>query len=174
MKKTQYFVCFIVFVLFFFAVGCNNASEESVGNPDPPPLDIETSKLHESLDFEVDQSYDKIRVYTEMETYPLNADKIICTAVNDNVGKGFYIYNIPLVEYNNNGNWKRLMYKPPQYETERWSVCGIEGNYTESHSRGFIFNPEYVEQELQIGSYRLVFFLGDGSRIYAPFNLKRV
>ena len=88
--------------------GCKTVEHKE--NPDPPSIDIMETV---PLDFEMETDYDNISVETELTTYPKSTEEIIYTITNHNVGKGFYYFSIPYIEYYEQGKWVRLAYYPP-------------------------------------------------------------
>lgn len=147
----------------------NDKSNLKTANTNPDTINIDFSKPFLGLDIDPDLSHDNIVAITDKESYPLNIDKISCVIKNNNVGKGFYSYEVPFIEQYKDGTWKRLSYQPPNLQTSRWLFFGEEGNKTKSNEGNLYFFPKYVQNELTSGKYRLVIFVGNNI-IYAPFK----
>ncbi len=64
------------------------------------------------LAFEMEQDYENIIVYTEHDSYMVGSEQIVYTIKNNNVGKGFYYYSIPHIEYFCHEEWIKLTYYP--------------------------------------------------------------
>lgn len=170
MKKEKYIVLLFIFVLIMLS-GCNNLeSQVKTPNKDPEPIDIATPV---PLEFEMESDYGNIISKTELPIYSKDTEKIIYTITNNNVGKGFYYFSIPCIEYYDNNKWIRLTYYPPDYtqEAERWNICGIEGNNEIQYSCNGAFFPQSVSEGIGDGLYRLVIFVGD-KKVYAEFKFK--
>jgi hypothetical protein len=168
-------IAVLLLVVFMATIGsaCAKQSDKITlinGNPDPPPISEEIGNLHEAIGIEADTSYDNIVATTENAHYALGTEEIICVVRNNNVGKGFYVYDVPFLEMSCDGEWVRLSYQPPQIEVAQWSFCGIENNATEPTSRNLTFSPQYVENALAYGNYRLVVFTAQKT-LYVPFVL---
>ena len=113
--------------------------------------------------------------YTENEQYHSYVEKIVVTIKNQNPGKGFYYYAIPYIEKNIDGEWVRLNYNEKaqerfSVEREWWEFCGIQGDDTIPYSTNNVFFPNDLEENLTIGEYRIVIFVGK-EIIYAPFTV---
>lgn len=168
MKKC--FVFLMIFVHSIFLFGCSSGTSDISGNPDPEPIKAEEQNIHEFLNIELDLSYDSIIAKTEKDTYPLNVDQITCTVQNNNVGKGFYLYEIPFVEQRIDGKWVRLYYNSDRLEVAQWQFCGIEGNTTEPNSSQYVVKLKDINATLIPGEYRLVVFTAQ-KKVYATFTL---
>ena len=151
-------------------------------NPDPEPLGegVYVGKI-EMQGIGNEEKYDNIRIEMEETTYKLGTEKIMCNITNENVGKGFWVYYVPLLEYKDNGEWKRLRYYTKSMklclETPKWyyvanKTAGMEGfDTTKQHSTMSILFTKYVMDELVPGEYRLVLFVGP-NKYYAEFTLE--
>lgn len=124
--------------------------------------------------------YDNIVVEMDKTTYKLGTAKIIAYVKNLNVGKGFWAYHIPLLEYNDNGEWVRLRYYTESMrmglEMSEWLYVmngTKEGETVQTicHRAPFVLFTEYVMDELVPGLYRLVMYVGP-SKYYAEFTLE--
>ena len=72
--------------------------EEYPPNPDPEPLGAASfTGKSEMPGLGNEVMYDNIKVEMEETTYKLGEEKIKCNIINQNVGKGFWIYHIPLL-----------------------------------------------------------------------------
>ena len=123
------------------------------------------------VDIEPEQDYSKITAVTDNDVYPLDFDKITVTVKNENAGKGFYFFDIPVIEYNDNGKWVRLNYSPKSYEIpEQWAFCGIENAPDKQFSTVMSIFRDRLEGNWKTGEYRAVVFAGTET-IYAPFGI---
>ena len=150
----------------------NNGDIVLKANKDPDVLSKEKLSFT-LLNVQTEMDYDNISISIEKELFSLEEnDAIKCKIINKNIGKGFYYYYIPFVEYYNNNEWVRLSYYPPETEyDEQWYFCAVEGNDNMEYSTITTFYPQYVREELVEGRYRLVVFVGT-NKYYAEFNLK--
>lgn len=124
------------------------------------------------LDVDVETDYDHIKIELDNDIYPLDFDKIICKLTNENVGKGFYYYYIPFLEKQEDDEWIRLSYTPPEIRYDAtWHFCAIEGNTTEPNSTLKYLHSEYINDDLEPGKYRIVIFVGP-NEYTAEFELK--
>lgn len=124
------------------------------------------------LDIEDEEEYDNFSFQLSVAEFDQNEDfEIECTIINNNVGKGFYYYQIPYVEYEEDGKWERLAYNPPQllYE-ENWFYSGVEGNTLEPNEARIYFYKKYLDSEMKKGDFRLVLFVGQ-EVFYANFKV---
>ena len=123
------------------------------------------------VDIEPEQDYRSITAFTDKDVYPLDFDKITVTVKNENAGKGFYFFDIPVIEYNDNGKWVRLNYSPKSYEIpEQWAFCGIENAPDRQFSTVMSIFSDRLEGKWKTGEYRAVVFAGTET-IYAPFGI---
>lgn len=122
-------------------------------------------------DIRQEQDYSNINAVTDKEEYPSDFDKIKVTITNEEPGKGFYFFSIPVIEYNDNGEWTRLNYSPESYEIpEQWALCEIENAPEKQFSTVMtIFRDELVG-EWKTGEYLAVVFAGSET-VYAPFSI---
>ncbi len=142
----------------------------------PAQTDPDTSRFDNgytsySNDYTAEQDYSNIIAFTDKQEYPTTFDKITVTIKNENPGKGFYFFSIPVIEYNDKGEWKRLNYSPESYEIpEQWALCAIlddtERQFSTSQS---IFNDR-LKGSWNPGEYRAVVFVGKET-VYAPFEI---
>lgn len=168
MKKAIAFLMLIFSIIFLF--GCSPDTSKIAGNPDPESIKAEEQRIDGFLNVEVDSSYDNIIAKTEKDTYPLDVDMITCTVQNSNVGKGFYLYEIPFIEHKVDGEWVRLYYNSERLDVAQWQLCAIEGNTTEPNSSQYVVNLNDISPKVIPGEYRLVVFTAHKT-IYAPFTL---
>lgn len=143
---------------------------DSVPNKDPETMSADDLSSTSPIDVQNELEYDNMSVSLEKKSY--SVDEIIrCTITNGNVGKGFFYYYVPFIEYYNNEEWVRLSYYPPetQYD-EQWYFCAIEGNDNKENSTVIMFDPQYVSETLKEGRYRLVIFMGQ-NKYYAEFSM---
>lgn len=164
----------IVFILFFLSIiclsGCNSTTSPIEGNSDPEPINSDEQQIQDFLDVEVDSSYDNIIAKMERDSYPLDSKQIVCTIQNNNVGKAFYLYEIPFIEQKINGDWIRLYYNSDRLDIAQWVLCAEEGNTTEPNATKYIVNLADISPKVTPGEYRLVVFTAKKT-IYAPFKL---
>ena len=124
--------------------------------------------------------YDNMVVEMEKTTYKIGTAKIIGYVKNLNVGKGFWAYHIPLLEYNDNGEWVRMRYYTEDMrmglEMSEW--CYVmngtkEGETVQTicHRAPFVLFTDCVLDELVPGLYRLVMCVGP-NKYYAEFTLE--
>ena len=165
--------CLVFLLIFAHSIllfGCSPGTSSIPGNPDPEPIKTGEQNIHEALNIELDSSYDNIIAKTEKETYSLNVDQITCIVQNNNVGKGFYLYEIPFLEQKTDGKWVRLYYNSDRLEVARWQFCGIEGNTTEPTATQYVVYLKDIKTEFVSGEYRLVVFTAQ-KKVYATFTL---
>ena len=123
------------------------------------------------VDVEPEQDYSSITAFTDKDVYLLDFDKITVTVKNENAGKGFYFFDIPVIEYNDNGNWVRLNYSPKSYEIpEQWALCAIPDDPERQFSTVMTIFKDRLEGNWKTGEYRAVIFAGKET-IYAPFRI---
>ncbi len=166
----------IVFILFFLSViclsGCSSNSSQIEGNSDPEPISSGEQQIQDFLDVEVDSSYDNIIAKMEKDSYPLDFEEIACIVQNNNVGKAFYLYEIPFIEQKIDGDWVRLYYNSDRLDIAQWVLCAEEGNTTEPNSTRYIVRLDDISPKVTPGEYRLVVFTAKKT-LYAPFILTR-
>ena len=122
-------------------------------------------------DAETEQDYSNISAVTDKEEYPLDFDKITVTITNEEPGKGFRFFSIPVIEYNDNGEWKRLNYSPESYNIpEQWALCFIENAPEEQFSTVMTIFRDKLVGEWKPGEYLAVVFAGTET-VYAPFSI---
>ncbi len=143
----------------------------------PAQTDPDTSRFDNGygalgMDAVPEHDYSNITAFAENEEYPLDFEKINITIKNGNAGKAFWFYTIPVVEYCDNGEWKRLNYCPEGYNNieEVWALCLIEGDPGRQFSTGMTIFENMLDGEWKSGEYRAVIFVGQ-EKIYAPFRL---
>jgi len=125
-----------------------------------------------------EQDYSNIICYSEQEVYPADTERIDITVENQNVGKGFYVYDLPYIEKNTDGEWVRLEFDEEFYNNfmamanDKWPYCYIENSETTPFStRVCILPAEELAEPLTEGDYRAVVFVGKET-IYAPFKIE--
>jgi len=168
-KYKKFILIFLILSLLMLMSACKKADNmEPTINADPPSIDIAETV---PLDFEMETNYDNISVQTEFSTYPKDVEKIVYTITNHNIGKGFYYFSTPYIEYYAQDKWVRLAYYPPDYteESNVWTICGIEGNREIEYSCNGIFYPQSVSAGIKEGQYRLVIFVGD-TKVFSEFK----
>lgn len=170
MKKLG--VITILLFVFLLLLGCNSNTSQIEGNSDPEPISLEEQEIQDFLDIEVDSSYDNIVVKMEKDSYPIDSEEISCLVQDNNVGKAFYLYEIPFIEQKIDGNWVRLFYNPNNLNTTQWILCAVEGNTTEPNSTRYIVRLEDISPKVTPGEYRLVVFTAKKT-LYAPFTLTK-
>ena len=108
----------------------------------------------------------------EKDSYPLDFEEIACIVQNNNVGKAFYLYEIPFIEQKIDGDWVRLYYNSDRLDIAQWVLCAEEGNTTEPNSTRYIVRLDDISPKVTPGEYRLVVFTAKKT-LYAPFILTR-
>lgn len=162
----------ILLFVFLLLFGCNSNTLQIEGNSDPEPISLEEQEIQDLLDIEVDSSYDNIVVKMEKDSYPIDSEEVSCLVQDNNVGKAFYLYEIPFIEQKIDGNWVRLFYNPNNLTTAQWTLCAVEGNTTEPNSTRYIVRLEDISPKVTPGEYRLVVFTAKKT-LYAPFTLTK-
>ncbi len=126
-----------------------------------------------------EQDYSNIICYAEQEVYPADTERINITVENQNVGKGFYVYDLPYIEKNTDGEWVRLKFDDEFFNTymargdSKWVYCYIENSKTTPFSTLVCILPaEQLAEPLTEGDYRAVVFVGKET-IYAPFKIEK-
>lgn len=170
MKKLSCIIILLFAICFLF--GCNSKSASIEGNSDPEPFNLEEQQIQNFLDVELESSYDNIVAKMEKDSYSLNSEEISCLVQDNNVGKAFYLYEIPFIEQKIDDNWVRLYYNPKQLDVAQWTLCAVEGNTTEPNSTRYIVRLEDITPKVTPGEYRLVVFTAQKT-LYAPFTLTK-
>ncbi len=126
-----------------------------------------------------EQDYSNIICYAEQEVYPADTERINITVENQNVGKGFYVYDLPYIEKNTDGEWVRLKFDDEFFNTymargdSKWVYCYIENSKTTPFSTLVCILPaEQLAEPLTEGDYRAVVFVGKET-LYAPFKIEK-
>ncbi len=142
----------------------------------PAQTDPDTSRFDNgytsySNDYTAEQDYSNIIAFTDKQEYPTTFDKITVTIKNENPGKGFYFFSIPVIEYNDKGEWKRLNYSPESYEIpEQWALCAILDDTERQFSTAQSIYNDRLKSSWNPGEYRAVVFVGKET-VYAPFAI---
>lgn len=156
----------IVFTLVFILVvisGCSNEQELTI-----PPFEI-TDEMGDFLGIESETDYNNISAFTDSTTYTTEVEQISITVKNNNPGKGFYFYSVPVVQVqNNNGQWKTLNYATPEYK--QWLFCGTEDNTTTPNECCILIKTVYLSDNLKPGNYRVAIYLKQVIT-YAEFSI---
>lgn len=165
---------FIIILLFVFLLlfGCNSNALPIEGNSNPEPISLEQQQIQAFLDVEVNSSYDNIVAKMEKDSYPLDSEEISCLVQDNNVGKAFYLFEIPFIEQKIDGSWVRLYYDSERLDVAQWTLCAVEGNTTEPNSTRYIVRLEDIIPKVTPGEYRLVVFTAQKT-LYAPFILTK-
>ena len=126
---------------------------------------------NEEFDCGIETDCTNIVAVTEFEQYSTDVERINCTVTNNNIGNGFYIYDIPFIERLQNDKWVRVDFWTDalMYENN-WGFCYIKDNTTKPNSTRVVFLTEYLLEDFCPGEYRLVVFVGCG-KVYAPFKV---
>lgn len=147
------------------------SGESPPNDPEPYFSTDEDIPMSIMLGCENETDYSNITAVTEFSEYGRETEKIICTVTDYNVGKGFYIFLVPYIDVFQDGEWKRLNYRPQElYYENIWAYCCIEGNTTKPNSTNIVFVAEDLKDDFCAGDYRLVVFVGD-RKTYAPFSV---
>ena len=110
-------------ILFLLLCISSCSTQSFPAQTDPDTSRFDTGYTSYSDDYTAEQDYSNIIAFTDKQEYPTTFDKINVTIKNENPGKGFYFFSIPVIEYNDKGEWKRLNYSPESYEIpEQWAV----------------------------------------------------
>lgn len=116
-------------------------------------------------------NYDKIRIYTEYDTYSIGEETIKCFITNDNPGRGFYAYDTVGIEYWKNEEWNRLPY---EYDNPDWHgkyILFTATNNPDIKAVGAVFfSPRYLGVEYKPGKYRIIVFVGP-NKYYDEFEV---
>ena len=148
---------------------CNAGGFPAQTDPDTSRFD--TGYTSYSNDYTAEQDYSNIIAFTDKQEYPTTFDKITVTIKNENPGKGFYFFSIPVIEYNDKGEWKRLNYSPESYEIpEQWALCAILDDTERQFSTAQSIYNDRLKGSWNPGEYRAVVFVGKET-IYAPFRI---
>ncbi len=138
---------------------------------DPDTSRFDTGYTSYSNDYTAEQDYSNIIAFTDKQEYPTTFDKITVTIKNENPGKGFYFFSIPVIEYNDKGEWKRLDYSPESYEIpEQWALCAILDDTERQFSTAQRIYNDRLKSSWNPGEYRAVVFVGKET-VYAPFAI---
>ena len=147
------------------------APTEFPAQTDPNADQFETG-YNDFFGMVADQDYSNIICYADNESYPQDFEKIAITVKNQNVGNGFYLFSIPVIERKINDEWVRLNYMPDDYliENNKWEFCGIEGEKNIPYSTRVTIWADELKDDWTLGEYRAVIFVGKEA-IYAPFTI---
>lgn len=138
-------------------------------NPDTSQFDAGYTTY--SDDTMLEDDYSNITAFADKQEYPPTFEKITVTIKNENSGKGFYFFTIPVIEYNDNGVWKRLNYSPESYKIpEQWALCAILDDTERQFSTVMSIFGDRLEGSWNPGEYRAVVFAGK-EMVYAPFTI---
>ena len=180
-KRHRIYCGLVLVVILVYATACasseNNNKLESTNdfeiddileNPDPE-IDFISGM---DLDIVDEKEYNNFSFELSTQEFIKNKDnQIVCKIINNNVGNGFYYYQILYIEFKNKGEWQRLAYYPPEIFYEgNWFYSGVEGNNTEPNTAEVYFEKENLKDELYEGQYRLVLFVGP-KVFYANFKV---
>lgn len=167
--KTIKKLLFLVSLMALISSCSTSTSFPAQTNPDTSQFDAGYTTY--SDDAMLEEDYSNIIAFTDKQEYPPAFEKITVTIKNENPGKGFYFFTIPVIEYNDNGVWKRLNYSPESYEIpEQWALCAIlDDNERQFSTAQSIFNDR-LKGSWNPGEYRAVVFVGKET-VYAPFAI---
>ena len=158
----------ILFLLLCIS-SCSTQSFPAQTNPDTSQFDAGYTTY--SDDTMLEEDYSNIIAFTDKQEYPPTFEKITVTIKNENPGKGFYFFTIPVIEYNDNGVWKRLNYSPESYKIpEQWALCAILNDTERQFSTVMSIFGDRLEGSWNPGEYRAVVFVGKET-VYAPFTI---
>lgn len=165
-------ICFISLLpLSLFLTSCDKKNESSHdGNADPNPISNEEKNIHTMLGIDEEPSYDMISITSSQKIYDISTDIISCVVTDENIGKGFYYYEIPFIEfYSDNNKWERLYYNSDRLEHAQWLFCGM--NSSSQSTCTLSIEMKRVDFDFVPGNYRFVVFTADNT-LYAEFELQ--
>lgn len=173
MKNKIISVLSIVFLLLFLTA-CRE-SDFPANNFEPNTKNFENGYPDFDILIETEQDYSNIVCFTDKEKYSPSFEKIDITIKNNNIGKGFYIFTLPIVEKYENNEWERINYSPDSYNYEEgdlWAFCGEEERKDVSYSSCLTIWNKDLEGKWSEGEYRAVIYVGK-EKIYAPFEIEK-
>ena len=158
-------------ILFLLLCISSCSTQSFPAQTDPDTSRFDTGYTSYSDDYTAEQDYSNIIAFTDKQEYPTTFDKITVTIKNENPGKGFYFFSIPVIEYNDKGEWKRLNYSPESYEIpEQWALCAILDDTERQFSTAQSIYNDRLKGNWNPGEYRAVVFVGKET-VYAPFAI---
>lgn len=170
MKLNFFYKRFFIILMSIFAISCTSCDSKQnqiICNKDPELLSVEDRNIHQLLGISEDESYENIVIHSLKETYSTDDEKLTCVVTNENIGKGFYYYNIPFIEKNIDDNWVRLNNTTSNPE---WYFCGADDkSVTNECHISTLF--ENIEPSLTNGEYRFVIFTAE-KVLYTNFIIK--
>ena len=172
MRKKSKFVSLLLIALVSVLSVSSCGSKSVEGNEDPPPVDFDLN-VSGGLEIDVEENYDNFSISMEKKVYASKDECLKCYLTNNNPGKGFYFYNVPLVEKKIDGEWVRLFYG---YEEDRgyegqYAFCGNENEPDRQFTAVLKVYPELVSPKMNKGEYRLVVFTGKNQQ-YVEFQIE--
>lgn len=119
----------------------------------------------------VETDFSNMEATTEYEEYTSDSSVINCLVINNNLNRGFWLFQFPLIEFQEKkGGWRRLCYYPPGIGEEASWVFLV--NHEGEKSKDILkFYPQYLlHDELIPGNYRLVIQI-EKDILFAPFTV---
>lgn len=164
MKNSKLIIVVLICLISIILTGCNHQKELELNKPIFP----KEINIHEVLNIELENDYRNIVAIPEKEIFNKDVEKIKVKILNNNVGKGFYIYSSPVIQFYKNKEWQNIGYFSD--EIAQWLFIGVEDNKDEVNYTYFYIYPELFERKLQCGKYRISIFIPNDI-IYAYFSI---
>lgn len=148
---------------------CSSPTEEGVTLTTPEgygATDLPGSPLP---NIENETDYSNITATTEYDTYDPNVERIRIKVTDNNPGKGFHVYNDPVLQKKEGDKWITIGSSYPG--VPGWIFVAQENRADEPNSTYIVYLTKYSDRELTAGDYRLVVFLID-RMLYADFVIE--
>ncbi len=159
----KYIKILILVMVVFIISGCTMQKEN---NLTIPTFD-NSINIHSVVGIENETDYDNIKAIAEQECFNKDINKIRIKIINNNVGKGFYMYSIPSIQIMKNKVWQNVEYNNP--DIPQWLFIGEEGNHSMPNYTYCYINSENIKGGLKTGEYRIAIFAPDNV-IYSYFS----
>lgn len=153
MKNTKLIIVVLICLISVVLTGCNHQKELELDKPIFP----KEINIHEVLNIELENDYSNIVAIPEKEIFKKDVEEIKVKIINNNAGKGFYVYTIPVIQFNKNNEWQNIGYFSD--EIAQWLFIGVEDNKDEANYTYFYIYPESFEKKLECGKYRVSIFI---------------
>lgn len=164
MKKIK--VLLTIVAILIGVVGCTNTTEDELCIPE---FDI-AEGMGASFGIDEETDYSRIVAYTDSAKYERGVETITVTIRNDNPGRGFYYYSVPVLQIQvDEGVWKTVEQNNPRIA--EWLFCGVEGNVSNPNECCVMIKSSYFDNALKKGEYRVAVFAKD-TIVFAEFSIE--
>lgn len=150
MKKVK--VLLTIVAILIGVVGCTNTTEDELCIPE---FDI-AEGMGAFLGIDEETDYSHIVAYTDSAKYECGVETITVMIRNDNPGRGFYYYSVPVLQIQvDEGVWKTVEQNNPRIA--EWLFCGVEGNVSNPNECCVMIKSSYFDNALKKVNIVLLF-----------------